>query len=191
LLVNAGFMVALIPLVTAVVRRMDDGVAASKPRRTNGGASPSEVGEEGDGDGVVAEVAAAEAAEAAEEQEEARAGAGAASYLQIITRPMFAGVLFLMFTLSVSFGVFPSTLPPHLQRTLHIDEGGVGSVYAGISALYALFTPLVAGWLFRTSTRPTLNRLLLLLPLLLLLLLLFLLLLLLPLLLLLILLLLL
>jgi MFS family permease len=132
LLVNAWVIVAPIPLVTAVVRRVDDGgfggSGGAAPRRINSGAgaSPSEAGEDeeggagGDGEG--------EAAVAAE-VEEARAGPGAASYSQIFSRPLFVGVLFLMFTLSVSFGVFPSTLPPHLQRTLHISEGGVAGTY--------------------------------------------------------------
>ena len=53
--------------------------------------------------------------------------------LRIASRPLFLAVAMLLLTLSVSFGMFPSTLPPHLQRTLHVSEGGVGSVYAVVA----------------------------------------------------------
>ena len=52
---------------------------------------------------------------------------------RIASRPLFLAVAMVLLTLSVSFGVFPPTLTPHLQRTLHISEGGVGSVYAVVA----------------------------------------------------------
>ena len=63
--------------------------------------------------------------------------------LRLFARPRFVAAVLVLLAVSISFGVFPSTLPPHLRRTLKIGEGSVGSVYAGIAGLYALFTPLV------------------------------------------------
>lgn len=63
--------------------------------------------------------------------------------MRLFARPRFFAAILVLLAVSISFGVFPSTLPPHLQRTLKIGEGSVGSVYAGIAALYAFFTPFV------------------------------------------------
>ena len=63
--------------------------------------------------------------------------------VRLFARPRFVAAVLVLLAVSISFGVFPSTLPPHLRRTLKIGEGSVGSVYAGIAGLYALFTPLV------------------------------------------------
>jgi hypothetical protein len=65
------------------------------------------------------------------------------SVRRIASRPLFLAAATVLLALAVSFGVFPSTLPPHLQRSLRVSEGDVGSVYAGVAGLYALFTPLV------------------------------------------------
>ena len=63
--------------------------------------------------------------------------------MRLFARPRFFAAVLVLLAVSISFGVFPSTLPPHLQRTLKIGEGSVGTVYAGIAGLYAFFTPFV------------------------------------------------
>lgn len=68
---------------------------------------------------------------------------GRVSMVGFASRPRFVAVSLMLLACSICYGVFPSTLPPHLTHSLHLSTGQVGSVFAGVAALYAAFTPLV------------------------------------------------
>ena len=71
---------------------------------------------------------------------------------RVVARPLFLAAALVLFALSVSLGVFPSTLSPEWERSPGMDEGEVGSAYAGVSALHAVFT-LAVGPSPRTGPR--------------------------------------
>jgi predicted MFS family arabinose efflux permease len=114
----AATVATLIPVVAFVLHREDAG-EVKDPRRVDGG---------GDGD--------------SRDPEALRSGGGGVEVdtRRVVARPLFLAAALVLFALSVSLGVFPSTLSPEWERSLGMDEGEVGSAYAGISALYAVFT---------------------------------------------------
>lgn len=189
LLVNAGVVLALIPLLHVVVTHCVPNGAGAAGGVSEQDASVEVEGENGD-DGARTTPRGADTADAARlgdaeqgvgrdgggvdeggggegaagrgvlgEEEEPLAGrvsssAQRVSVRQLVARPLFIASGLLLLSVSISFGTFPSTLSPHLQRTLHISEGGVGSVYAGVAGLYALFTPLVGPLADRADNGP-------------------------------------
>ena len=120
-----------IPFVAFVVHREDAG-EVKDPRRVNDG---------GDGDSRDPEVLRSGGSVPWRDAE--GGGGRRVDARRIVARPLFLAAFLVLFALSVSFGVFPSTLPPHWERSLGMDEGQVGSAYAGVSALYAVFSLVV------------------------------------------------
>ena len=115
---TAATVATLIPFVAFVVHREDAG-EVKDPRRVDDGDD-----EHSDGDAD-------------------RGGRREVDARRVVARPLFLAPLSVLFALSVSFGVFPSILLPHWERSVGMDEGEVGSAYAGVSALYAVFSLVV------------------------------------------------
>ena len=128
LLANAAVVVGLIPLVGAVVKRYIPDDRSDGDDGGEGGEGGEGGGGGGGGVGGVGGFADSE-----EDGGGSEGGGGSVNVLRMASRPSFLAVAMLLLALSVSFGMFPSTLPPHLQRTLHVSAGGVGSVYAVVA----------------------------------------------------------